>query len=588
MTEQARMSLTIRQLANLATATFVGAWLAGGSGCTSPRQAPPTENRATLPPSALNPVQAWNRYLGILAEGDKTAIRACIYLHPGPDEQARLEGSIGVLSSSAALRKACDQVYGPGRLAGLGFHCFTPGSRLPSHSTFKIEGDHATVSAPGRDPIQLVRDDNVWKEDFLPWSEILRRRAQSKRSQGLPLERLLPNLRALSQILDRTTAEVRTNAYPSAADALGVLNARLHGQARELAPLVIAYTVDLTIPTPVPSPPTVIELRGDPTALGKSQGEQLGDAIRSVIHDYFGRAFDLSTTKGRKTYRLALGVARDFEPYLRPEHREEAYALAASLGVEPGVVMLGQCFPDLNASGSCSTAALPPEASPDGIARFGRNLDYTAFGILDQRALLLAYHPTNRYAFVSVTPAPGLIGVLSGMNEHGLCLAVMEVPRPFRLPHAMPYILLYRSLLENCKTVDEAVALLRKTRRQSANNLMLMDASGDRAVAEITPSRVKVRRAPKTAALISTNHQRGGDLDSPGRCARFDFLHDDSRRQFGRISESVVETMLAGAAQGNMTFQSMVFEPAHRVLYLAVGPFAPGHGFTRIDLKPLF
>jgi predicted choloylglycine hydrolase len=130
--------------------------------------------------------------------------------------------------------------------------------------------------------------------------------------------------------------------------------------------------------------------------------------------------------------------------------------------------------------------------------------------------------------------------------------------------------------------------LLRKTPRQSANNLMLMDASGDRALAEITPSQVTIRRAPGTAALISTNHQRGGDLDTPNRCNRFDYLHDASLREFGRLSEVSVEAMLAGAAQGDLTFQSMVFEPANRTLYLAIGANAPQHGFVKIDLKPCF
>jgi len=273
---------------------------------------------------------------------------------------------------------------------------------------------------------------------------------------------------------------------------------------------------------------------------------------------------------------------------LRPEHRHEIHALAASVGVEPGQAMLCQCFADLNPDRACSTVSFPAAATPDGIARFGRNLDYVTFGVLNTNSVLLIYHPKDRYAFASVSPAPGLIGVLSGMNEHGLCLAVLEVPRAFRLPHAMPCMLLYRTVLESCRTVDEAIELLGKTPRQSANNLMLMDASGERVVAELTPDKVTVRRARDDAALISTNHQRGNDFDSPGQCLRFDYLHDSSQREFGQITEATVEEMLAGCAQGEFTFQSMVFEPADRVIHLAVGAGAPGHRFERVDLKRYF
>src|SRR5207245_7456445 len=107
------------------------------------------------------------------------------------------------------------------------------------------------------------------------------------------------------------------------------------------------------------------------------------------------------------------------------------------------------------------------------------------------------------------------------MNEHGLALANMEVTRDgATAPRAMPYTLLYRTILERCRTVDEAIELLKSTPRQTANNLMLMDASGDRAVAEITPDSVTIRRASDAQALISTNHQRGSDLDARGRCDR--------------------------------------------------------------------
>jgi predicted choloylglycine hydrolase len=103
---------------------------------------------------------------------------------------------------------------------------------------------------------------------------------------------------------------------------------------------------------------------------------------------------------------------------------------------------------------------------------------------------------------------PGMIGVLSGMNEKGVCLANMEVKRNPRWPNALPYTLLYRSVLEQCSTLDGAISLLQKSPRQTANNLMLIDADGNRAVAEITPEAVHVRRAPANQALVCTNHQR--------------------------------------------------------------------------------
>jgi hypothetical protein len=155
----------------------------------------------------------------------------------------------------------------------------------------------------------------------------------------------------------------------------------------------------------------------------------------------------------------------------------------------------------------------------------------------------------------------------------------------------MPYTLLYRTVLEQCRTVDEAIALLRATPRQSANNLMLMDAAGNRAVAEITPQGVVVRRGLPQTPLISTNHQRGQDQATAGYCWRYDALHAASTTEFGHIDAPALEQMLGQVVQGrdgDMTLQSMIFEPANRVLYLAAGADAPTQPYQRIDLNPYF
>ena len=229
---------------------------------------------------------------------------------------------------------------------------------------------------------------------------------------------------------------------------------------------------------------------------------------------------------------------------------------------------------------------LPASASPDGVARFGRNLDFPSFDVADKLSVVQIYRPTGRNAFMAVG-WPGMVGVLSGMNEHGLTLANMEVTRGMRLPTAMPYILLYRTVLEQCRTTQEAIDLVRRTPRQSANNLMVMDAAGDRAVIEITPESVHVRRAGDGAALISTNHQRGDDCETTGRCERFDRLLKESANRRGKVDAKALESMLADASQGKMTLQSMVFEPSNQVIYLSTGKDAARRRFYRLDLKPL-
>ena len=334
--------------------------------------------------------------------------------------------------------------------------------------------------------------------------------------------------------------------------------------------------------TPRPFPIAVVELTGDPAALGTSHGHQLCDPIHQ-LHDQYLMVF----IRGQTQRFFALAAASVFEGKLRPEHRAEVVALAKATGIAESETMLGQCFLDLSQLSGCSTIALPAAASPDHVARFGRNLDFWSLNVADKYTTVFIVRPTDgRYGFASVG-WPGMIGVLSGMNQHGLCLANMEVPRSNRLPTAMPYTLLYRSVLERCRTVDEAIVLLKATPHQTANNLMLMDAIGDRAVVELSPGRTDVRRADDHSALISTNHQRDQDADTAGRCDRYDYLHDTSRQSFGEESEPAIEKMLAHVGRHG-TLQSMVFEPADRVIYLSAGQDAARKEFHRLNLSPYF
>ncbi len=72
--------------------------------------------------------------------------------------------------------------------------------------------------------------------------------------------------------------------------------------------------------------------------------------------------------------------------------------------------------------------------------------------------------PKGKNAFASVN-LPGLVGVCSGMNDKGLAIAVLDIPEtadgsPRLNLSAVPMILSFRRILEECSTVEEAEAIL--------------------------------------------------------------------------------------------------------------------------------
>ena len=333
--------------------------------------------------------------------------------------------------------------------------------------------------------------------------------------------------------------------------------------------------------TATPAAPfDIVTIGGTPEAIGRDHGRRLGERIR-MLEDRYVKAIFGDASR----HAAGLVAAAGFRPLLRPHHRDELDALAEAAGLPPGRMLLANSFLDLLPSVGCATIALSGAASADGVPRFGRNLDFPSLGVADDQSLVIVVRAEGRHAFAAVT-WPGLVGVLSGMNEHGLTLANMEVKRTPRVPAAMPYAFLYRAILEECRTVDEAIALLDKEKRQTANNLMLMDASGNRALVEITPAAIRVRRAHDTAPLVATNHHRE-DGGGPDVCTRYDCLTTDATREWGRFDRRGLQKLLARTGQGDLTLQSMIFEPADRRLLLAVGTRAAGRGFHLLELGPL-
>src|SRR5262245_23539771 len=149
--------------------------------------------------------------------------------------------------------------------------------------------------------------------------------------------------------------------------------------------------------------------------------------------------------------------------------RQELEAIVRSSGADHDLVVAGNTFFDLKQVFACSAVAVNKEKSSTGGPLLGRNLDYPSLGYIHHYSLITVYRPKGQLAFAAVG-FPGLVGVLSGMNEAGLALGVLEVggvkagETPFD-GKGVPYAVCLRRVLEEARTIDEAVAVLEKCRR---------------------------------------------------------------------------------------------------------------------------
>jgi predicted choloylglycine hydrolase len=233
---------------------------------------------------------------------------------------------------------------------------------------------------------------------------------------------------------------------------------------------------------------------------------------------------------------------------------------------------------DIRKAIGCSALIVEGVRSETGQPLFGRNLDFPTSGYLQEYSLVTVYQPTGKHAFVAVT-FPGLVGCLSGMNDAGLALAILEVhvarDGSTRFDKSgTPYALCYRRLLEECSTVEEAEKLLRTMKRTTRTLLAICDRNGG-GVLEITPKQVLMRQAVG-GVCPCTNHFVSKEL-SP--LVELNLFRTRERyRELEKRAELVekfdvptVNKALDAANMDDWTLQTMVFEPATLRLHVALG-----------------
>jgi hypothetical protein len=244
----------------------------------------------------------------------------------------------------------------------------------------------------------------------------------------------------------------------------------------------------------------------------------------------------------------------------------------------------------------CSSFVVPPHRSATGGVLFGRNLDFYPLGYLHEFSLITAYRPAAaRLGFVSLG-FPAVVGCFSGMNEAGLCLARHEVfgPNVRRSFDAggVPFAVALREVLETCRTAGEAAARLARVRHATVNIVVLADAA-EAGVLELTPEGVYERPA-KDEFVGCSNHFLHPAVANPSQVNAYQTLDRLSAlRECAAAAGPVVGVdgvwaALGRVQQGELTLQSMVFDPAGRAVHAAFGPGPTTDcSPTRIELSNL-
>ncbi|MHA6529172.1 C45 family autoproteolytic acyltransferase/hydolase [Paenibacillus sp. BAC0078] len=192
-----------------------------------------------------------------------------------------------------------------------------------------------------------------------------------------------------------------------------------------------------------------------------------------------------------------------------PGVNEEIEGFADKLGIAPGQVLF---YAMSYLERGCSLMASLPEINEDGHTLMACTFDFND----EMEDLCLTSTRVNgRYAHTSTLG--NIFGRTNGMNEHGLAVCQSSNGMPVgnfegglkAAVSGLTFWSIIRSLLENCKNIEQALVSLKEMPIGYNLNLLLADSTGKIALFEClngSKSSKTVTAADKDAYICATNH----------------------------------------------------------------------------------
>lgn len=257
--------------------------------------------------------------------------------------------------------------------------------------------------------------------------------------------------------------------------------------------------------------------------------------------------------------------------------------------------------------GGCTNFAAFGPASVDGKLWHARNFDLSGNGVLDLYRVVYIVEPTDKIPFVAIAWSDYYpTGVHTAMNAKGLSLGYMHSEAPGESIMDAPNLwILFRKVMENASTIDEALAILRAGPRKGTANLLLADGKvPDAVIVEMTSNAIAVRPAEE-GVVYSTNHFVSQEMfypenKDPNSYARFKRLEELGNQYYGKFDLEQMVAILRDhydVHTGRETFSgdvvalpsnvlSVVFCPSNLTFWVAKGPAPAAYSkFVGFSLK---
>ncbi|MDQ1257018.1 MAG: hypothetical protein QG656_1619 [Candidatus Hydrogenedentes bacterium] len=388
----------------------------------------------------------------------------------------------------------------------------------------------------------------------------------------------------------------------------------------------------------------VCVMEGTPEEMGFQHGRLLANHAKHIMQE--GYLVKALWDRGYTREYVNAQSAR-MEKHFPPEYVAELQGMVKGLqaagfaeatyeDARLGVTQAELLHYDADSPPGCSNFACWGQWTKGGRLLHGRNLDWNIEGDAQDDAVVLIWRPTGGVPFMMVGWAGG-IGSVSGMNAKGITIGEMTSMSPDATFDGLPLFLIMRKVLQDAKTLDEAVAIMQKGPRTTGWNFIIGDGQipngraleVDAAVCEVfAPMDPKEGEATAHWAMEDavrrTNHpiselllnkllkeyapmieeELGVKVESleqgkmllklQNTWKRYDWMGKQIQAHPGAFDIPEALQILANRPVGNDgTLHSWVFDPSNQTAYIAIAGNNPpvtasSRPYTKVDMKEWF
>lgn len=309
----------------------------------------------------------------------------------------------------------------------------------------------------------------------------------------------------------------------------------------------------------------VLHLKGSPGEMGHQHGVLLKAAVQENVAYLLENAVDETVEfMGLKMSRDAIAHAliEAFKGKVPERFSQEMLSLAQGAGLPPWKVIGTNMIPEFM---HCSGFALLKEATATGKLLHGRVLDYGVDMKLQDHAVLMIVEPDGYIPFVNVSYA-GFIGSVTGMNLEQISIGEMG-GGGVGLWDGIPMSFLVRMVLEESRSLEQALGLFRNHPRTCEYYYVIADARADTAVGiRATPATLDIVRPGEHHRLLPTPVPNTVLL-SAGE--RYEHLVRGAKAEHGAFTtETAIRLMDAPVAMKSNLHNALMI-PEDGILYVA-------------------